>query len=369
MIAPHTELGTLDVRRDSIPHANNSSAQTPSNSNRSASVCNSDSTNWNWEGSFNQAFSAKSMSYDDLRRAFQLVTKNSDAPLPMVEAMPAGGNCPPGELMQNIAATVVQCSVRRLLAKRLRQRLVKRKQQEFAEQCQRDMEQLSALQIQGAVRRHQAQKEVQARRMSNQYSSLGIASSAAVVIRPPSVVPSPEPGVSPSGETASSGDFSVTGGELMQNCAASVIQSSFRRHRVNKRIALRSATNTPAVPLPDDDAEMPGVHTALVGERQALSARLRASVEHSRGPGDTASSFAGWGSGRGAGLTAVFAAATDFIIDARNAGRPLWGVRALHAVAMGLQAPNFLPDLELSRWVEGPLGSVLPLTAHVTRQF
>jgi hypothetical protein len=78
--------------------------------------------------------------------------------------------------------------------------------------------------------------------------------------------------------------------------------------------------------------------------------------------------------GSGEGLSKVFYAVGGQLLENTNVveRRLFWGIRLLHAVAMDIvldpshDAERF-PQMEISRWVQGPLGSVIPVTRSLVR--
>lgn len=119
--------------------------------------------------------------------------------------------------------------------------------------------------------------------------------------------------------------------------AAVMIQTNLRRHRVQK-------SKTAAVPA-------------------TYPRKLRLAVQEVSVVGD----------GDGRGLSILFDVSQSELMDSR-VPRLCWGVRILHAVAVDIALDpddprqSRLPSLEVTRWVQGPLGSVLPMTRSVTRR-
>eukprot|EP00672_Neobodo_designis_P018334 CAMPEP_0174832056 /NCGR_PEP_ID=MMETSP1114-20130205/3460_1 /TAXON_ID=312471 /ORGANISM="Neobodo designis, Strain CCAP 1951/1" /LENGTH=567 /DNA_ID=CAMNT_0016065907 /DNA_START=172 /DNA_END=1872 /DNA_ORIENTATION=- len=140
--------------------------------------------------------------------------------------------------------------------------------------------------------------------------------------------------------------------ESLQTEAARTIQATQRRHAEQKRLAERKAAASGG-PAPSNAAEPHAI-------------KFRTTVAAAKIP-----------AGSGHGLSAVFYAATSALLEKSTAPAErclFWGVRALHTVTMDIAleastddsgADPRLPNLEVSRWIQGPLGSVVPLTSKV----
>jgi hypothetical protein len=72
----------------------------------------------------------------------------------------------------------------------------------------------------------------------------------------------------------------------------------------------------------------------------------------------------------GYGLSTLFYSTCGALLEKNSVGRCLfWGVRILHAVAMDeiMEHQGRFTLLEPSRWVQGPLGSIVPLTRSAAK--
>lgn len=155
-----------------------------------------------------------------------------------------------------------------------------------------------------------------------------------------------------------------------QEDAARLIQANQRRHIQQRRFKDQLERTRSGEPSPPPQGAAPaaagGAGGASSHHHQAFPAKLRADVE----------AAATIPAGSGVGLSALFFTACGQLLDTKAAvGRErtmFWGVRILHAVTMDLAMEAMqsgdasrLPSLEVTRWVQGPLGSVLPMTQSV----
>ena len=152
--------------------------------------------------------------------------------------------------------------------------------------------------------------------------------------------------------------------------AARTIQATQRRHAEQRRFAERKQQqHEEGAPSPPP-AQQPAATSAsanTVGAASHAPSKLRSTVAAAHIP-----------AGSGHGLSAVFYSAMSALLERTTAPAErcmFWGVRALHTVTMDIALEGAsaeasdeprLPNLEVSRWVQGPLGSVVPLTAKVS---
>ena len=155
----------------------------------------------------------------------------------------------------------------------------------------------------------------------------------------------------------------------LEQSAAITVQAAQRRHAAQKLLKEKSGeklnTSTgssspaPAPPKSDEPTQSPSTFSRKRQQQARVGGQsVTGSLSHSsslNGPND--------GDGSGYGLSVLFFDSTALLLDRRATVQSLWGIRVLHAVAMEMKSKEFLPQLEASKWIQGPLRSVIPDTA------
>jgi hypothetical protein len=239
-------------------------------------------------------------------------------------------------LLNQAAATVIQTKTRQYQARKRVDKLKDEKKKSFENELQQSLETAAAITVQSAQRRYVATKVAKAkRRTSVDADTKGDT---------PDKKRSPEP--APSTTEGATGNGESPRQSTSPQHSDEPTRAHFSKRRQN-RVGDTSVTGSISATSTGSDSH----HHSPEADRHAAG--------DGGAGGEGRSSVS---SSSGYGLSTLFYNATAVLLDRKAFVKSLWGVRILHAVAMDCKSRTFLPQLEVSRWVQGPLSSVIPVS-------
>lgn len=252
-------------------------------------------------------------------------------------------------LLNQAAATVIQTKTRQYQARKRVNKLKDEKKKAFEHELQESLETAAAITVQSAQRRYVATKVAKEKRRTSvdaqtKGDTPGDRNSAEP--GPGDKQRSPEP--APSTTDGAAGNGESPRQSTSPQHSDEPTRAHFSKRRQN-RVGDTSVTGSISATSTGSDSH----HHSPEADRHATSDGGAGGEDRSSGSSSSSSGY---------GLSTLFYNATAVLLDRKAFVKSLWGVRILHAVAMDCKSRTFLPQLEVSRWVQGPLSSVIPVS-------